>query len=558
MPSNMRLKAFLCGTTACSPVVRYLMLNAFNRFQNTVTNQYLTISKKIKRKTTFFCTKEAKQRQMEVIIRLPANAKDVKLTLETDESYTLKIASDDTSIYVKIDANSFFGARHALESVSQLIAFRESHNSVQIVNTASIVNDKPAYPYRGLLLDTSRNFFSVNSILALITAMSYNKMNTLHWHITDTQSFPIEIPSVPELHKYGAYSSERIYTHEDVRKIVNYGLIHGVRILPEFDQPAHAGEGWQWGPAKGYGNLTVCVRKEPWQQYCVEPPCGQLNPANQRIYEVLGKIYKTYFDLFNPDIYHAGGDEISLNCWNSTKEVSDYMWKQYGGVEEGDYLDLWNDFVVKSSEKIYAANGDKELPLILWSSHMTSQNYLTKYLDPKKHIIQIWTSTKDKAVPNIVQSGFRTIFSTYDTLYLDCGYGNWLVEGNNWCTPYKDWKALYMNDPIRILRYHNVTITDAVKKSVLGQEAAMWSEQVDEHSSESKIWPRVSALAERLWSNPSQGWKQAEYRFIHHRERMVERGVQADAIQPLWCQQNSGLCYLDKGAKGIPNEHYMI
>ena len=81
-----------------------------------------------------------------------------------------------------------------------------------------------AYPYRGLLLDTSRNFFSVNSILNLITAMSYNKMNTLHWHITDTQSFPIEIPSVPDLHKYGAYSPERIYTQEDVRKIVNYGM----------------------------------------------------------------------------------------------------------------------------------------------------------------------------------------------------------------------------------------------------------------------------------------------------------------------------------------------
>jgi len=277
-----------------------------------------------------------------------------------------------------------------------------------------------------------------------------------------------------------------------------------------------------------------------------------------RIYDVLGKIYKSYFELFNPDIYHAGGDEISLNCWNSTKEVSDYMKQKFGGVQERDYMELWDDFIVRSSAKIYEANNNKELPLIMWSSHITSKEYLNKYLDPKKHIIQIWTSTKDKNVPNIVKSGFKTIFSTYDTLYLDCGYGNWLIEGVNWCSPYKDWKLLYMNDPIRILRHHNVTITDEVRKSVLGQEAAMWSEQVDEHSSESKIWPRVSALAERLWSNPSQGWRTAEYRFIHHRERMVERGVQADAIQPRWCHQNSGHCYLDNRVKGASNEHYMI
>lgn len=557
MPSKVRLKASLCGTSPCPAMIRYLILNAFNRFQNTLTNSYLAISKKVKRKTTYFCTKQALQRKVDVIIRLPATTTETKLSLSTDESYTLKIASDESTIYIKIEATTFFGARHALETASQLTAFRESHNSLQIVGSASIINDKPAYPYRGLLLDTSRNYFSVSSILRLIAAMSYNKMNTLHWHITDTHSFPIEIPSVPELSKYGAYSVERLYTHEDVKKIVNYGLIHGVRILPEFDQPAHVGEGWQWGPEKGYGNLTVCVKKEPWQRYCVEPPCGQLNPTNMRIYEILGRIYKTYFELFNPDIYHAGGDEISINCWNSTEEIYDWMKKYFGGVQEKNYLELWNNFIVKSSEKIYEANGDKELPLILWSSHITSKDYLTKYLNPKKHIVQIWTSTKDKQIPLIVKNGFRTIFSTYDTLYLDCGYGNWLVEGVNWCSPYKDWKALYQNDPVRILRYHNVTITDSIRKSILGQEAAMWSEQVDEHSSEGKIWPRTAALAERLWTNPSQGWRAAEYRFIYHRERLVERGIQADAIQPLWCQQNSGYCYLDKSIK-VNNEQFMV
>ena len=59
---------------------------------------------------------------------------------------------------------------------------------------------------------------------------------------------------------------------------------------------------------------------------------------------------------------------------------------------------------------------------------MTSAKYLTKYLNPKKHIVQIWSATSNKELSVLVEKGFRTIFSTYDTLYLDCGYGNWLVE----------------------------------------------------------------------------------------------------------------------------------
>ena len=66
-----------------------------------------------------------------------------------------------------------------------------------------------------------------------------------------------------------------------------------------------SGEGWQWGPSKGYGNLTVCFNKEPWPHYCVEPPCGQLNPANPKVYEVLGKIYKTYDYLGLASVFNS-------------------------------------------------------------------------------------------------------------------------------------------------------------------------------------------------------------------------------------------------------------
>ena len=81
---------------------------------------------------------------------------------------------------------------------------------------------------------------------------------------------------------------------------------------------------------------------------------------------------------------------------------------------------------------------------------------------------------------------------------------------------------------------------------ILGGEAAMWSEQVDSAAVVHKLFPRVSALGERLWSDPGAGltWKQAETRMIHHRQVLVSRGIEADALQPEWCHQNEALCYV--------------
>ena len=231
-------------------------------------------------------------------INLKSNEDSLSLT--TDESYnlTIRASPDQALIMINIHAVTYFGARHALETVTQLMAYDQEYNSLQIVGSVEI-EDSPAYPYRGLLLDTSRNYFSVDSIKRLIKAMSYNKLNTLHWHITDTHSFPIEIKTVPELLQYGAYDRRRIYSHDNVKVIVDLAKVHGIRVLPEFDQPAHCGEGWQFGERAGLGKLAVCVNQEPWQNYCVEPPCGQLNPTNTNLYGVLQKIYSEYLSLIH-------------------------------------------------------------------------------------------------------------------------------------------------------------------------------------------------------------------------------------------------------------------
>ena len=180
-------------------------------------------------------------------------------------------------ITVRIEAQTYFGARHGLETLSQMINYDELTGALITYNRAH-VEDAPEYAHRGLLIDTSRNYFNMDILRNIIDGMSYNKLNVFHWHLTDTHSFPLKLKSVPELAFYGAYSPEKTYSAEDVRGFVEYARVRGVKVVPEFDAPAHVGNGWQFAEKKNpeWGKLAVCVNQEEWQDFCVEPPCGQV------------------------------------------------------------------------------------------------------------------------------------------------------------------------------------------------------------------------------------------------------------------------------------------
>lgn len=78
----------------------------------------------------------------------------------------------------------------------------------------------------------------------------------------------------------------------------------------------------------------------------------------------------------------------------------------------------------------------------------------------------------------------------------------------------------------------------------LGGEVTLWTEQVDSVTVDSRLWPRSAAFAERLWSDPPSTWTHAEHRMLKQRQRLVQRGINADRLEPEWCIQNQGHCYL--------------
>lgn len=164
-------------------------------------------------------------------LNITVNDVSAPLAHGVNESYTLSIPYDNGgSAY--ISAQTVWGAMRGLETFSQLVYGEEPR-----VAAGLRISDTPLFPHRGVMLDTSRNFYGVEDLLRLIMAISMNKMNVLHWHITDSHSFPLVLPSEPELAGRGAYGEEMTYSPENVKKVVEFGLQHGVRVVPEIDMP---------------------------------------------------------------------------------------------------------------------------------------------------------------------------------------------------------------------------------------------------------------------------------------------------------------------------------
>ena len=131
------------------------------------------------------------------------------------------------------------------------------------------------------------------------------------------------------------------------------------------------------------------------------------------------------------------------------------------------------------------ANKGNEVPGVLWTSHLTEKGRVDRYLNKEKYIIQIWTTGEDKLIGELLEKGYNVIFSNYDALYLDCGAASWVGKGTNWCSPYKGWQDIYDNDLHGIAK--NLTKTTRYHDQIYGGEAALWTEQADTATVESKV-----------------------------------------------------------------------
>lgn len=219
-----------------------------------------------------------------------------------DESYSLEINSNGEA---SIKAATSIGVLRALESFTQLF-FKHSSGRAFYTKLAPVsIQDSPRFPHRGMLLDVGRHWFAVDDIKRTIDGLAMNKMNVMHLHITETQSWPLEIPALPKLAEKGRYAPGLTYSPQDIKNIQEYGVARGVQVILEIDMPGHV------GIEKAYPGLSVAYNQKPYSTYCAQPPCGALKLNNTDVEKFVSTLFDDLLPRLNPyaSYFHTGGDE---------------------------------------------------------------------------------------------------------------------------------------------------------------------------------------------------------------------------------------------------------
>jgi hexosaminidase len=226
---------------------------------------------------------------------------------EVDESYSLTVSAEGDA---KLTAVSSIGVLRGLETFSQLF-YQHSAGTFWYTPLAPVaVEDAPRFPHRGVMMDTARHFFPVSDIFRTIDAMAWNKMNRLHVHVTDSQSWPLVIPSMPEVSEKGAYHPSQTYSPADIENIQTYGAARGVEVYFEIDMPGHIGV-----VSLSHPELIVAYNELPYYWWCAQPPCGAFKLNNTAVDAFLEKLFDDLLPRLAPHsaYFHTGGDELNKN-----------------------------------------------------------------------------------------------------------------------------------------------------------------------------------------------------------------------------------------------------
>ncbi len=368
--------------------------------------------------------------------------------LGDDESYKLEISN----IQAKITAQNTVGAMRGLETFLQLLEGDKDGFYFPAVS----INDKPRFPWRGLMIDSARHFMPLEVLKRNLDAMAAVKLNVLHWHLTEDQGFRVETKKFPEFHQQGADGN--FYTQEQIREIIKYAATRGIRVMPEFDMPGHATAWLVSHPEIGSG--------APGQTYTIERQPGifdpTLDPTNEKTYEILEVFFKEMSELF-PDAYlHIGGDENEGKQWAANPKIQAFM-KEKGLKNQDDLQQYFNKRILKFIEK----NG----------KIMMGWDEIFQPGIPKNIVIQSWRG--QESLVKVAKQGNQGILS--NGYYIDLMYPA---------------SQHYIVDPLPA----GTTLTAEEQKRILGGEATMWSEWVSPETIDSRIWTRTAAIAERFWS----------------------------------------------------------
>ena len=300
------------------------------------------------------------------------------LKLHEDESYTLEI----NSTKINLTAATDLGAAHGLKTLLQFL----QKDARGFYFRGAKINDAPRFPWRGLLIDVARHFIPVPVLKRNIDAMAAAKLNVLHWHLSDDQAFRVESKALPKLHQTG--SGGQFYSQQQVKEVIKYAAAKGIRVIPEFDMPAHATAMIAAYPELASNDSTYGL-PERWGILNVS-----IDPTKESTYQLLEKFFVEMTALFPDEYFHIGGDENDGRQWKRSPRIQQFM--SENGLKDVHALQLYFN---KRIAKLLAANGKK---MVGWDEILNPDL-------PKTAVIQSWRG--NKSLVKAAQQGHQVILS---------------------------------------------------------------------------------------------------------------------------------------------------
>ena len=432
------------------------------------------------------CIPSARLSQMEPVVKL--SEKKLRKRLEGQaladwqlkQAYWLEIGKKG----VKVEAADEQGAFYALQSLQMLTELADTVSCCTIL-------DWPRFQYRGVMLDVSRNFFGKDFINKQMEMMARLKLNRFHFHLVDNPGWRLQIDAYPRLTQLTAWRPEAdfwdweknetggvfveegtpgayggYFTKDDIRELLAFAAERHIEVIPEIEMPGHNYETRAAYPELACA-LPAAERPDEWE----------LCPGKEDTYEFLEKVLLEVFELFPSQYVHIGGDEAGKDNWARCPDCQARMKAE--GMQDVEEL---QSYMIKRMERFAQEHGKR---IIGWDE------ILEGGLAPDATVMS-WRGTEGGM--KAIAAGHDVIFTPGKYCYLDHHQGPQYRPAGSLLSL----EQAYSYDPL-------AEVSEADAHHVLGLQGSLWTEWVHESwHAEMQLYPRVFAIAETAWSQPSR------------------------------------------------------
>lgn len=398
-----------------------------------------------------------------------------KKDITAPEAYRLRI--DQSGI--EIHAGSRQGAFYALQTVLQL-----QHSDAQKPGTMAFlfneITDEPRFQHRGMLLDCCRHYMEPEFIKRYLDLLARYKMNVFHWHLTEDQGWRFESLAYPLLTEVGAWRKHPdggayggFYSQEVMREIVAYAAERHIKVVPEIELPGHS---------------SAAIASYPWlsctgEHIPVETEWGVFKDiycaGNDSTVRFLETIFDEVLSIFPSDIVHIGGDEAPKTRWEACQKCQKRITDE--GLHDEHELQGW---FVNHFKNYLNARGRT---LMGWDEILEGGDAMISDApsnEQPKLIVQSWRGMQGGKTA--AENSVGAVMSPTSHAYFDYDIKS------------TDLEEVYSFDPVPD------GLHPEQARFILGGECNMWTEHAPQHSIDGKVFPRILAMAEVLWTYPEK------------------------------------------------------